>query len=191
MKFFNLNLDILLGGDNASDYEVPSQKAVKTYVDDKISDVLPDTQGMGGKYLKINSDTNTLEWDSIDSSKTYNRNTYIISATDTNPPSYSIDTSATAVQVYLDGVLAIEGTTYTISNSTVIFADTLPINSQIDIITYTPFDVGTMPIGSTTTAGVVKVGSGLNVDSSGTVSCPAISDLTTAIEELKAKYESA
>ena len=190
MKFFNLNLDNLLGGDNASDYEVPSQKAVKTYVDDKVSDVLPDTSGQGGKYLKINDDTNALEWDSIDSSQTYNRNTYIISASDTNPPSYPIDSKTTAVQVYVDGVLAVEGTTYSVSNNTVIFSDILPTDTQIDIITYVPFSVGTMPYGTTETAGVLKVGEGLNVDSSGTISCPAITELMAAIEELKAKYES-
>lgn len=190
MKFFNLNLDILLGGDKASDYEIASQKAVKTYVDNKISDVLPNTEGKGGKYLKINNETNALEWDSIDSSHTYTRDTYIVGSSDTNPPSYSVDTNTTAVQVYLDGVLSVEGTTYTFSNYTVTFNDALPINSQVDIISYCPFDVAVLPVSSNTSLGVVKVGDGLNVDSSGVVSCPAISDLMAAMEELKEKYES-
>ena len=35
-KYLNLNLDEELGGKNASDYEISSQKAVKTYVDKNV-----------------------------------------------------------------------------------------------------------------------------------------------------------
>ena len=38
-KHFDLATDITLGGENSSDIEIASQKAVKTYVDNSIEDV--------------------------------------------------------------------------------------------------------------------------------------------------------
>ena len=46
-KILNADINTNLGGENASDYAVPSQKAVKTYVDAKVAslDVTSDTDG--------------------------------------------------------------------------------------------------------------------------------------------------
>lgn len=38
-KHFDLNLDELLGNESASDYYIPSQKAIKTYVDKKFDQI--------------------------------------------------------------------------------------------------------------------------------------------------------
>jgi len=44
-KILNLDLDTTLGGDNPSDYKAPSQKAIKTYIDEKIISVTSDQEG--------------------------------------------------------------------------------------------------------------------------------------------------
>lgn len=36
MKYLNLDIDSTLGGDNASDSIIPSQRAIKTYVDNAV-----------------------------------------------------------------------------------------------------------------------------------------------------------
>ena len=46
-KFLNLSLDNTLGGDNPSDYKIPSERAIKTYVDNvkQSIEVMSDTNG--------------------------------------------------------------------------------------------------------------------------------------------------
>lgn len=51
-KHFDLCLDPTLGGNNPSDYVIPSQKAVKTY----LASVLPmPTAADDGKMLQVNA----------------------------------------------------------------------------------------------------------------------------------------
>ena len=38
MRYTNLNMDTTLGGENASDEKIASQKAIKTYVDENDKD---------------------------------------------------------------------------------------------------------------------------------------------------------
>ena len=59
-QFRNLSLDDTLGGNSPSDYVIPSQKAIKTYVDNN-SGGLPSQTGQSGKFLTTDG-TNT-SWD--------------------------------------------------------------------------------------------------------------------------------
>lgn len=59
-KFLNINTDNTLGGSSASDTAVPSQKAVKEYVDGKS---LPSQTGNSGKFLTTNG--TTASWGEI------------------------------------------------------------------------------------------------------------------------------
>lgn len=52
-QFRNLSLDDTLGGNSSSDYVIPSQKAIKTYVDNN-SGGLPSQTGQSGKFLTTN-----------------------------------------------------------------------------------------------------------------------------------------
>lgn len=189
MKIYNLNIDALLGKDSPSDYESPSQKAVKTYVDSSVSNVLPSKTDNEGKYLKVSSDGSTLEWSEIDTEKTYHRRTETISADTTTPPSFTISEGFTTCAVYLDGVLAVEGTTYTVSGYTITFKDNLLAGAVVDIIWYTAFNVGTLPIASQTALGVVKVGDDLSVTSDGTLSGTSLDTLNSAILTLIEQYK--
>lgn len=49
-KNYDLDIDTTLGGNNASDYIIPSQKAIKTYVDNNAGG-LPSQSGNSGKLL--------------------------------------------------------------------------------------------------------------------------------------------
>ena len=59
-KFLNINTDNTLGGSSASDTAVPSQKAVKDYVD---GNSLPSQTGQNGKYLT--TDGTNASWGTL------------------------------------------------------------------------------------------------------------------------------
>jgi hypothetical protein len=50
-KYYNLDVDTTLGGNASSDYVAPSQKAIKTYVDNAVSSGLPAQTDNAGKFL--------------------------------------------------------------------------------------------------------------------------------------------
>lgn len=52
-KFLNISVDDTLGGDSPSDETVSSQKALKTYIDNRV-EPLPSQSGNDGKFLKTN-----------------------------------------------------------------------------------------------------------------------------------------
>lgn len=64
MKYLNLDIDSTLGGDNASDSIIPSQRAIKTYVDNMAFPTITvesDTSGdvvLGITGMKIEDDGN-------------------------------------------------------------------------------------------------------------------------------------
>ena len=62
-KFYNLDTDTTLGGNNSSDIKIASQKAIKTYVDDNKGDTLPSQTGNSGKFLTTNG--TTANWATI------------------------------------------------------------------------------------------------------------------------------
>ena len=65
MEYLNLNTDITLGGDNPSDYEVPSQKATKTYIDNHGGGTdpneIPDGTVFEGKFSELPAFFESLE----------------------------------------------------------------------------------------------------------------------------------
>ena len=65
-KFLNIDLDTNLNGENASDQLVSSQKAVKTYVDGKVANVLPSQSGNNGKVLI--TDGSSTSWNTVGNS---------------------------------------------------------------------------------------------------------------------------
>lgn len=52
-KFLNISVDDTLGGASPSDETVSSQKALKTYIDNRV-EPLPSQSGNAGKFLKTN-----------------------------------------------------------------------------------------------------------------------------------------
>lgn len=79
-KHFDLSLDQLLGGDSASDYYIPSQKAIKNYVDNSIDQVstvstlqhLQDVNISNPTNLQVLSyDTTTQKWKNNDFTVTW------------------------------------------------------------------------------------------------------------------------
>ena len=50
-KYYNLSTDTTLGGNSPSDYVAPSEKAIKTYVDNNAGSSLPSQTGNAGKVL--------------------------------------------------------------------------------------------------------------------------------------------
>ena len=50
MKYLNLDIDSTLGGDNASDSVIPSQRAIKTYVDNAVPHITV-TSDVGGDVI--------------------------------------------------------------------------------------------------------------------------------------------
>ena len=61
-KFYNIDTSITLGGGNASDTVVSSQKSIKTYVDNNIPPELSSLIGNGSKILAVKSDETGVEW---------------------------------------------------------------------------------------------------------------------------------
>ena len=55
-KFLNISVDNTLGGSSPSDETVSSQKAIKTYIDNKV-EPLPTQTGNSGKFLTTNGTT--------------------------------------------------------------------------------------------------------------------------------------
>lgn len=51
MKYLNLDTDSTLGGDNASDSVIPSQRAIKTYVDNAVPHITVESDAEGDVVL--------------------------------------------------------------------------------------------------------------------------------------------
>lgn len=64
MRYCNLNMDTTLGGENASDEKISSQKAIKTYVDENVKDNIDELEDVDlenisdGQVLGYDSSTN-------------------------------------------------------------------------------------------------------------------------------------
>lgn len=64
MRYLNLNMDTTLGGDNASDESIASQKAIKTYVDENDKDNITEmddvniSEVVDGQVLSYDSTSN-------------------------------------------------------------------------------------------------------------------------------------
>ena len=93
MKILNLNTDVTLGGDESSDYTESSQKAVKTYVDNQVANVLPSTESQEGKVLSVKTDGTGLEWIKVDG----------VTNAVTHTPNESVGTEIKGVYVASDG----------------------------------------------------------------------------------------
>jgi hypothetical protein len=61
MRYLNLDMDATLGGQNASDEVISSQKAIKTYVDNSIKDNISEMEDVNITNL---SDGQVLIYDS-------------------------------------------------------------------------------------------------------------------------------
>ena len=63
MRNLALDMDVTLGGDNSSNEKSPSQKAIKTYVDDNIKDNIDEMEDVAianlseGQILSYDSET--------------------------------------------------------------------------------------------------------------------------------------
>lgn len=64
MKYYNLDMDTTLGGEQSSDVAIASQKAIKTYVDENDKDNITEMEDVNisevsdGQILSYDSNTN-------------------------------------------------------------------------------------------------------------------------------------
>lgn len=78
MRYLNLNLDTTLGGEEASDEQISSQKAIKTYVDENVKDTISELDDVqlseiaNGQVLSYDSVSNT--WKNKNSTSVVFRN---------------------------------------------------------------------------------------------------------------------